>query len=154
MTGQEYKTTEEHFKAFESEARKWIKIFGLISWRIYFTHEKDGDRNASVTFIIPSRVATFNLNPIWKDVTEVSDQGIRRAGFHEVAELLLGRLSIFSTAEDRRTSDIEVDEEVHSIIFVLESILWEPEHNDDRKQNVSITIPSLQNVLGKNKDSS
>lgn len=118
-----YSTLSHHFDIFQDEVKKWVKIFGLFGWETYFTH-KEIENQAEVYFIISARSATFVLGTKWIGL-EPTECRVRKAAFHEVCELLLGKFSVWATTEDRRVMAIEVAEEVHNIIRILEKVVWE-----------------------------
>ncbi len=121
-----YKTGKRHFKVFCDEARKFIDIFGLAGWEVYFEHKKYLSTELAVCITDQQgRTCTISLSPEWVEL-KPTDLEIRKAAFHEVCELLLSRLNTF--AKDRFVRESQIDEESHSIIRTLERVLWEPYH--------------------------
>lgn len=122
-------TTDEHFEIFKTECRKWVNILGLMGWEIFYSHKpvKESSR-ANASYHVMGRIATLNLEPVWKDSDVSSDDEIRRIAFHEVCEVLMARIAIIG--KDRYISESEIDEEVHNVIRTLENVLWEPRDAD------------------------
>lgn len=119
-------TTTEHFDIFQKEALKWLDFFGLKGWDVHFSHRKlNGDR-ARIIFNGVGRVATIFLNTHWTEEDGIlfTDKDIRKSAFHEVCELLLGRLN--QMASQRFNLDaLDIEEEIHQIIRTLENVVFE-----------------------------
>lgn len=119
------KITQKQFNLFRLEVLKWIDFFGLKEWQTCFLFEKINNR-AEIRYNCVSGIAVFVLNTGWNEMNKawVNDANIKKAGFHEVCELLLGRLSDMA---DRRhdVTEAGVEEEKHRIIRTLENVLWE-----------------------------
>ncbi len=123
------KTTKKHFELFIKECKYWINKFGLRGWCIDYTNERLVDGNkADVSWKMISRVARINLEPIWGDKDEIykviTDKMIRQTAFHEVCELLLGRLGMMADGKIANTKDA-TEEETHNIIRTLENTMFE-----------------------------
>ena len=116
------KTTKKDFEVFKEEARKWINIFGLISWEVEFEHKNINEFLASVSFDADNRCATLYLSPDWGQ-RKISDYEIKRTAFHESCELLMCGMRRIS--ERRFITLAEIDTETHRIIRTLENVLWE-----------------------------
>ena len=119
------KITPEHFEIFKKECQKWIEIFGLKNWQINYVHKKLEKARARTSFNCVGGIATIFLNTNWdEDATYYFDvNDIRKSAFHEVCELLLGRLN--NMVEQRYALHGEdAEEEVHRIIRILENVLW------------------------------
>ena len=121
------KTTKKHFKIFKKEVKKWINYFGLWDWQIHFAHYAENMTNTRAKVIYNSTgcLATFILNTKWHEHTEdvLNKNNIRKAAFHEVCELLLGRLT--HIADDRwGWCEADLTIETHRIIRTLENVLW------------------------------
>ena len=118
-----FRTTTKHFKQFKRECRKWIRIFGLYGWEVYYFHEDDGaGRRAWASYKAIGRICIMCLNRNWKTV-KPTKRLVRLAAFHEVCELLLARVN--TEAKYRFASEEVVDEASHEVIRVLEKVLWE-----------------------------
>jgi hypothetical protein len=121
-----YKTTKRHFKLFCDEIRKFIDIFGLVGWEVYFEHKQYLSTELAVCITDQQgRTCTISLAPKWVAL-KPTDLEVRKAAFHEVCELLLSRLNRF--AKDRFIHESQIDEESHNIIRILERVLWEKYH--------------------------
>ena len=118
------RTTKEHFKTFCWECEKWIDIFGLRDWEIIFTHEKEvPDARASCYRDLTGRIATINLGTDWSNSPNAfNDEGMRKVAFHEACELLIAPLYINACA--RHVTEEEIKEASHTIIRILENVLW------------------------------
>ena len=114
------KTTKKDFIIFKKECEKWIEIFGLKGWRVEFFHKKGKGARAQCHYHTTDRVLDFYFNTEWN--SEVTDKKIRTTAFHETCEGLLCRIRVLS--EYRFTTQLEIDEEIHSIIRTLENVLW------------------------------
>lgn len=118
------KLSQKQFKLFETEARKWIDFFGLKEWQIYFLFEKI-DNRAEVRYNCVSGIAVFVLNTEVDEMDGlvVTNNDIKKLGFHEVCELFLGRL--VNMAERRfDLTEAGIEEETHRIIRTLENVVW------------------------------
>ncbi len=121
-----YKTTKRHFKRFCDEARKFIDIFGLAGWEVYFEHKKYiSEALALCVTDQQGRTCTIALSTEWVEL-KPTDSEVRKAAFHEACELLLCRLNTF--AKDRFVRESQIDEESHNIIRTLERVFWEQYH--------------------------
>lgn len=123
------KTTKAHFEIFKAECEKWVKIWGLLDWEVFYYHQKlTGDTAARCTTNSSNRIASLFLSTEW-DESEVTNHIIRRRAFHEVSELFLARL--FSLACDRFVDEESLDEASHAIIRRLENVVFERMKNAD-----------------------
>lgn len=117
------KTTKAHFELFQEECRKWIDFFGLKDWEVNYEHKADKDNLAGAYINLEGKIATFHLAIGW--YSKPNDYEVRKCSFHEVCEVLLGRLQIL--AEKRFTTLSEINESVHDVIRRLENTLFEKE---------------------------
>lgn len=117
-------TTEEHFKAFQEEALRWIEFFGLKGWQVDFRHADLEKNRADISYGLGSRIAAITLSTNWSH-DPVTEEKVRRSAFHEVCELLLGRLSIFAK-ERFNVEEFQIDEEVHALIRTFENVIFQP----------------------------
>ena len=120
-----YRTTEEHFEAFQDEARKWIAYFGLSEWEIVFRH-REVDGRAMCDAHSEGHIAVLTLSSEWKTVEEPDEAGVRKSGFHEVCELLLMDDWFAATNTDLTPEQRErqLEKERHRIIRRLENSLY------------------------------
>lgn len=118
------KLTQKQFNLFKKEILKWIDFFGLKEWQLLFLLEKIKNR-AEIRYDCVSGIVVFVLNTRWIEMDELwlTDDSVRKVGFHEVCELLLGRLVDLA---DRRhdVTEANIEEEKHKIIRVLENVVW------------------------------
>ena len=115
-----YKTTVKQYELFQETVREWMSRFGLMGWRADFSHEKEDDARAAVNINFEDRIATFKFSDEWRG--EPDDDKIMRSAFHEVCEVLIGKLGFL--AKERCTNDDEIGEEMHVIIRILENTVY------------------------------
>jgi len=126
MREKTYKTSKRHFKLFCDEARKFMDIFGLMGWEVYFEHKQYlSNEQALCITDQQGRTCTMALSTHWVAL-KPTDLEVRKAAFHEVCELLLSRLNTFS--KQRFVEESQIDEESRNIIRILERVLWEKYH--------------------------
>lgn len=122
-----YKTTKKHFKLFKRECRYWLDRFDLGSWEAHFVHgESDHpDTNNSRAWFYTNwtgRLFTIGLSSKWN--LDIKKKGLSKCAFHEVCEILLGRLHINSDIDACPTQKDDNDEVTHAIIRRLEKAIW------------------------------
>ena len=115
------KTTEEHFKIFKEECEYWLTKFNLKCYSIYYVHDECEDAYATIQYDCVNRMATIFFNTDFGDIG-ISEDHIRETAFHEVCELLLGRLAWL--AESRYLGSTDIEEELHNIIRTLENTVF------------------------------
>lgn len=123
------RTTKKHFEVFKKECKKWIDVFGLKGWYINYYHENWNEAEetgeAWCAWEVKPRCASLCLCTEWDDSVPLTNKMIKRAAFHEVMHILLGRLFSFALTEDEKIPyDIKA-EEVHSLIRIFENIFFE-----------------------------
>ena len=117
-------TTKADFEYFKKRCLFWIDYFGLKGWEYYFFHEQWNEKTfANVRINVIGRVVSLNLSKKWSNVRKTTKVELDKCAFHEVCEVLLGRLSYL--AIERFIKDEEVDEEVHNIVRTLEKVVLE-----------------------------
>lgn len=124
--------TEKLYPAFVDEAEHWISAFGLKNWFIEVFSAKLPPEDLAATSDAPlDRRAQIALNVEWS--SEPSEYLVRRSGFHEICEVL------FSTLEEmakRRSADEEdIRKEIHSLIRILENVLFLPHWEQENKKH-------------------
>lgn len=116
-------TTKAHFEIFKKECRYWIQRLGLTDWEIEFKHNnEDKESFCNCRPFLLSRSAVLTLTKDWEDF-KLTNYLVRRYAFHEVCELLMGRLD--HIAEARFVRKEEIEEERHAIIRRLENAFFE-----------------------------
>ncbi|MBF0482600.1 MAG: hypothetical protein HQK81_10980 [Desulfovibrionaceae bacterium] len=126
---EEFQTTAAHFEAFQSEAKKWIGIFGLVGWMVEFDHMDLPGSHAECSTNYKARIARLRLAETWGEPP--TEDRVRRSAFHEACELLFAPLYSNATDYELGTAQREVELEAsqHSIIRTLENVVWEKEYN-------------------------
>lgn len=125
------KTSKKHFELFEKYVREWIEKLGLHSWDVSVEHVNDGDDRYlgwTNTASFRDRNATICLGKDWGP-TKVTDVDLSRVAFHEVCHVLLSDLHQIAGMRFGVTGDI-IEKEVHTIIGVLETVLWKREYDN------------------------
>jgi len=116
-------TTENQFKMFVKESRKWINIFNLNNWEFDFIHIRMENAIAKTVTNSVACSALVQLNTVWESDTQISTYEIKKTAFHEICEVLLARLKYL--AEERFLAINEVDTEAHNIIHILEHVIFD-----------------------------
>jgi hypothetical protein len=121
-----YKLTETHFKKFKKHFHYWIDFFGLKDWELAFSFDKaenaDGDdARASVHYDGTSKIVIICLNKEFVG-SEPTEYNLARCAYHEVLELLLGKLNFYM--RNKCTED-EIEEEIHRVIRIFENVHFE-----------------------------
>ncbi len=120
------KTSAHDFEIFVKECKKWIEIYGLKGWSVYYFHEhndKIENSGASIRFgSLEGRVSSIFLEPDWQG-NPVTSYQLRKSAFHEISELLFSRIYYLAAARFLH-SDEEIEEEIHNLIRILENVLW------------------------------
>lgn len=120
---------QSKIKFFKQEVKRYIDLFGLYDWELYFDKEKSPDCRAScIVDSNPqgeaSRIVTICYDEDW--LKEENDlKQISKTAYHEVNELLLSKLREFSTNREIYVSHREVDDEVHRIIRIFENRIFD-----------------------------
>jgi len=116
-----YKASKKELEVFKTEAKKWIRVFGLVDWEIVYGYDEANDCRASCTADKESMIALIYLSRDWNTYKPKLSE-IRKMAFHEVCELLLAKFRL--GAEDRYTTEDELETERHAIIRVLENTIY------------------------------
>jgi len=116
-------TTERHFKMFETEAEKWLDVFGLKSWEVVYRHATL-DSLASCECNYESHSVILTLGRDWSDTDfPLNDEEVRKCAFHEVMEIFI--MGVRDAASERFNVSLEtVDERVHAVIRTLENVVF------------------------------
>lgn len=113
--------TPEEFAAFKEEVEAWVVRFGLQDWEFFIAHEEvDSDTYACVRLNRDGRQARISLGLTVLDSPVTSDP--RKSAFHEVCHVLLA--DMYFAGKARFTTQEELDRAEHSVIRVLEKVLF------------------------------
>lgn len=119
-------TTAEHFELFRAACAKYLQLFGITEWKVYYGLDAAPDCFADTILNTQDSVATIRLTAQW-NVTywpltaETLDQNAR----HEVIHVLIGSLT--GAAYSRWVAsegqvDRVVERTVHQIEHVLDAV--------------------------------
>lgn len=112
--------TDKDFDFFKQTCKFWINLLGLVGWDILYSfHDLKEDVFGNISYNIDSRKARIRLNSVWPIEEYCVDQ-IRQTAFHEVMELLLGRIKCLG--EFKYTREDEINEEIHNLIRIMENV--------------------------------
>jgi len=108
------------FALFQSEFKKWQKLFGLTGYKVYFKYEPIDGKFADISINQDQMVATVRLN------SELSDkdkpyQDIERTARHEAIHLLVARLEM--NGRYRHVSSGEIDEASEELVNRLGDLI-------------------------------
>ena len=117
-------TSEKDFNVFVKECKKWIKVFGLFDWEICFEHfdNEDASALAACYYDVPGKSAYILLYQNFYE-NEISDSLLKKCAFHEVCELLLGKLKCYCETDLKLTNN-QIQEAVHTVIRRLENSIF------------------------------
>lgn len=119
------KTTKKQYEIFKTECQKWIDYFGLKNWQVYYRHTKIEGARAQASFNCVGGIVTLTLNTDWNELSRdfVCDENVRKSAFHEVCEIMFGRMD---DMVGQRFGLIEEDvtEEIHRLIRILENTIF------------------------------
>ncbi|MHA1866835.1 MAG: hypothetical protein ACTSXD_02080 [Candidatus Heimdallarchaeaceae archaeon] len=129
-----YITSSKDFNLFRKECDKWIEVFGLKDWYVYYVHYdniEDSGAYGSCSASINTKCAEISL---YKNLYDnyYDEHIIKRTAFHEVCELLFIKIKFF-TVTDTKVQEREIEEELHTIIRRLENSLFEKSCNQVSK---------------------
>ena len=116
-------TTAKQFNFFKKEVEKWIKKFGLINWDITIWHSEDVsvDAAADCACDFGQHYATVRLQKNIEEGDCFTNKNIKRYAFHEVMHIFLYRIQYL--ADCRYIDNVEIPEEIHSLIRTLENVI-------------------------------
>ena len=97
------KTTRQDFELFQKCCRKWQNEFELNNWKLYFFHEKTGNKG-QIVLTQEGYVASVTLGTDWEHES-VTPEEIDDTARHEMIHLLLGRMS-----ENGKNRYVDVDD--------------------------------------------
>ncbi len=124
MVNEKFAATEKDFEIFKEEGKKWVEFWGLKGWDIYWKYETTGGLKycAQCYIRLEERDVTMRLSneKLWPE--QPDEENIRRSAFHEVCELLLGRLGVINRS--RFVTESESTEAEHEVISILENMIF------------------------------
>lgn len=110
--------TPEQFALFASEAKKWLKVFGLDDVDVSIDISEDTpDSQASMAYYTSASMASVRIER-WQ-YSPLTEQEIRRLALHECLELLIIPLSMEAQRKTRKLSKTFLTRETHRIIHRL-----------------------------------
>jgi len=115
------RSTAKHFKVFKEECEKWLKIYGLQRYRVFYEHDELENCLGGCNTDQPSMQAVIQLGKDWHS-NPLNNKEVKIVAFHETTELLLARLHDLATARNSPMEDIHSAR--HEVIRVLERILY------------------------------
>jgi hypothetical protein len=117
------KTSAKDFKTFQRWVKTYIKLFGLLQYKICFSHKDDMDGSLAEFEINEEQtLVCFSLNKDWSPNDEVTEAELHRVALHETLHLLLSNLC--HQAYDRYSiTSTSIDSAEHAIIYRLENCL-------------------------------
>ena len=115
------KLSQEHFKLFRDECEKYLDLFGLKSWRVFYELKRLKDSFGNAQWKYAGRVATITLATDFPKPFDSLEEQIKQTALHECLEILLAPIS--SMAGDRHFDQIDFEKEIHSVIRTLEKII-------------------------------
>ena len=108
------------FELFQSEFKKWQKLFGLTGYKIYFKHEPDDGYFASLTINQGNAIATARLNSKLPN-KDKPFKDVKNSAKHEALHLLVARLE--KNGRCRYISDDEMYEATEELVHKLEGLI-------------------------------
>lgn len=130
-----YELTQEDFAIFQDEAKKWLNLFCMSDWEVFFWFEPLEGNRAQCQYSYKDRVANITLST--RAYVKVDEDDIRGSAFHEVCELLMAELRHLTTnyteipSEDRK---VLLNSAAHAIIHRLEPVRRLVERVREKKQ--------------------
>lgn len=118
------RTTKGDFAFYQHEVKYWTDYFGLISWELFFSHQKDGKSLASVGWDRETGNAVFSLATSWGKLSPINEKTLSQSAFHEACELLLSELQNMGTYFVKAS---EVNRAIHEVVRRLENTIFEYE---------------------------
>lgn len=128
MAEEYIETTAEDFEIFKAECRRWVEIYGLKGWQLYFLHEERDGKIGGCDASLNGKNANIILGK--KCIQKFySTEEIKRTAFHEVTELLM--CPVDANARYRWAAECDIEEAIHSVIRTLENVLY-PKYPEPR----------------------
>ncbi|MHC4891706.1 MAG: hypothetical protein ACYTEO_19835 [Planctomycetota bacterium] len=116
------KTTKAQFKTFVKWCEHYRQKFGLINWRVEYSHMGEDGLHAHFSYNLTAMSVTIFFAENWTDEVVVTTENVlRHAAKHEMLELLLTRLVGNATA--RFIMEAEIREATHEVVQVLCNVI-------------------------------
>ena len=114
--------SQSNLNLLKEEADKWFKYFGLIDFdlKVKIDSENYEDNLAVATCDFIAKSAVIKISKCWPDYY-LNAFEVKLTAFHEVCEIMLGRLRALA---DGKFSDTEVNETIHSVINRLQNTIF------------------------------
>ena len=115
------KTTKADFEYYKKCVQKWVNLFQLNDWEIYYVHEDIEGYVGYCLADVPNYTASIILCIDW-GVTEINKKSIDKTAFHEVMELF--HAPYYQLAKSR-TYDVDKHTAIsHQAIRTLEHVVF------------------------------
>jgi hypothetical protein len=108
------------FALFQSEFKKWQKLFGLMGYKVFFGYEEIPHVFADIQVKQTDMVAVVRLNSKL-DERDRPYKDIRATAKHEAIHLLTARL--VENARYRYIAENEIDEALEELVKKLEGLI-------------------------------
>jgi len=119
------KLTKADFELFKAECSKWIEKFNLNDNDIVFSHKNIGPNLGQMVYNYKARRCEISLclsfDGMDNGTNFSKEKQIKETAFHEVAELLLARITALTYA--RFIDGDEIEAETHAVIHRIQRIL-------------------------------
>lgn len=116
------KTRKAQFKTFVKWCEYYRHKFGLINWRVEYSHMGEEGSHAHFSYNLTAMSVTMFFAKNWTDeILMPTEEVLRHAAKHEMLELLLVRLS--ANAKERFIMLEEITEATHEVVQVLCNVI-------------------------------
>jgi len=111
--------TPKDAEIFAQSIQKWQQVLSLGDWRIERGLKPAKQAMASVEFNEGARLATYRLGDFGAE--KITPESLDQTALHELLHVLLHDL--MSTAQDPKSSQVEIEAQEHRVINLLEKLL-------------------------------
>jgi len=120
-----HRTTDDDFRFFESEVKRWRNLFGLSGWELTVLHEEHCESNgrgcaAMCETDYESRMAIVTLARDWGPM-ETTRDNIAATALHEVLHMVLAPLKLIALARAATWAEIVGAE--HEVLNVIQNFI-------------------------------
>lgn len=124
MTIEGTQITKKEFAIFKAECQKWVNVFGLRDWKMYYHFEEIDNALGGINRDYEGKTARVSLHPFQCRVprSEVIES-VKRTALHEILHLLLGELDWLRSS--RVLTEQVWNAAEHGVIRRLEAALLE-----------------------------